>query len=307
MNPHTNYVAVGLFMILGVVSFVGLVMWLGKAGETTPMASYVVRIDGAVNGLSNGSIVRYLGVNVGTVVAINLHTEAEPVVEVFIEVDEQLPIDHTTYATLVSQGVTGISNIDLANDPGLVAPQVRHPSGVPVIPFRPSGLNALLSGTGDITQQAQRLLSQLNDWTAAGNRVRAEEILTNLREVSAALAEQRGKVPELVATLERTLGSLEHAALRVESAMDEDWPAMAADLKQTTSNLAAASSRIDAWLARNEASIDRLMGQGLDDAAGLAANLRQVSEALARLSERLREDPSRIVYRAQQDAVVAEP
>ena len=99
MNPHTNYVAVGLFLLFGSIALVGLVMWLGKAGDTAPTSRYVVQIDGNVNGLSNGSIVRYLGVNVGSVVDILLHTDTpEPVVEVWIEIQEGLPIGDATYA-----------------------------------------------------------------------------------------------------------------------------------------------------------------------------------------------------------------
>ena len=109
MNPHTNFVAVGLFLLFGSVALVGLVMWLGKAGDTTPMAGYVVEIDGPVNGLSNGSIVRYLGVNVGSVVDIVLHTESPQslIVEVWIEIQEGLPIGESTYATLVCPGGHG--------------------------------------------------------------------------------------------------------------------------------------------------------------------------------------------------------
>ena len=307
MNPNINYAAVGLFLIVGVVSFVGLVIWLGKAGDTVPQKNYVVRIDGAVTGLANGSAVRYLGVNVGSVTDIALDTDGEPAVEVFIQVNENVPVGSSTYATLVAQGVTGVSNIDLANDPTLDSSPGKHPSGVRVIPFRPSGLNALLYGSGDVAQEARRLLARLNEWAAAGNRARVEEILVNLQLVSASLAEQRRNIPELVSMLSETLASLQHAAAGLDRAVAEDWPAMAGNLKETTGNLAEASSRIDMWLARNEPSVDRLLGEGFDDVADLVANLREVSENLTRLSNRLREDPSRLIYRPQQDPVEVEP
>ncbi len=308
MNPHTNFVAVGLFLLFGSIALVGLVMWLGKAGDTTPTAGYVVQIDGNVNGLSNGSIVRYLGVNVGSVVDIVLHTDgAEPIVEVWIRIQEGLPIGEATYATLVAQGVTGIANVDLANDLGSARPQVMHASGVPIIPFRASGLSALLSGGGDLTVGAQRLITRLNAWAGEENRARVEEILENLAVLSEALAKEGEEIPELVDSLKRTMASLERTAVGLEGVVAEDWPVIAEDLKATSANLSAASARVDGWLERNEESVDRLLGEGLDDVTGLVADLRQAAEQLNRLSTRLREDPSRLIYRQAQDPVVAEP
>jgi phospholipid/cholesterol/gamma-HCH transport system substrate-binding protein len=308
VNPHTNYVAVGLFLLFGSIALIGLVMWLGKAGDTTPTARYVVEIDGNVNGLSNGSIVRYLGVNVGSVVDIRLHTDTvEPVVEVWIQIQEGLPIGEATYATLVAQGVTGIANIDLANDLGLARPQRMHESGVPIIPFRPSGLSALLSGGGDLAEGVRRLVGRLNAWASDENRGRIEEILENLRVLSASLAAQSDEIPELVDALKGTLASLERTSQGLEGAVAEDWPVIAGDLKTMSANLSAASGRVDGWLERNEGSVDHLLGQGLDDVTGLVADLRQTAEQLNRLSRRLREDPSRLIYRPAQDPVVAEP
>jgi phospholipid/cholesterol/gamma-HCH transport system substrate-binding protein len=309
VNPHTNYVAVGLFLLFGSIALIGLVMWLGKAGDTAPTTRYVVQIDGNVNGLSNGSIVRYLGVNVGSVVDIDLHTHnmVKPVVEVWIQIQEDLPIGEATYATLVAQGVTGIANIDLANDLDTARPQEMHESGVPIIPFRPTGLSALLSGGGDLAEGVRRLVGRLNNWAGEENQRRVEEILENLRVLSESLADQSDEIPELVDSLKGTLASLERASQGLEGAVAEDWPVIAADLKTMSANLSAASGRVDGWLERNEDSVDRLLGQGLDDVAGLAADLRQVADQLNRLSARLREDPSRLIYRPAQDPVVAEP
>ncbi|HEY5647518.1 MAG TPA: MlaD family protein [Pseudomonadales bacterium] len=307
MNPHTNYVAVGLFLIAGIVSVVALVMWLGKAGDTTPRERYVVQIDGNVNGLSNGSAVYYLGVNVGSVIDIVLHTEAHPVVEVHIQIEKSLPIDETTYATLVMQGVTGIGNIDLASDPKLNQPQVTDESGLPIIPFRASGLSAFLSGSGDLTVDLQRFIARMNLWAGEENRKRVEEILENFRVVSGVLADERETVPELARSLKDALASVERTARTIETSVSADWPVIAADLKTTMSNLASASARVDGWLAANEGSIEQLLGPGLDDVTRLAGELRAVTEEVTRLSARLREDPSRIIYRARTDAVVADP
>jgi ABC-type transporter Mla subunit MlaD len=125
--------------------------------------------------------------------------------------------------------------------------------------------------------------------------------------LSDSLAAQSEEVPELVASLRGTLASLERASRGLETAVADDWPAIASDLKATSANLSAASSRVDGWLERHEESVDRFLGEGLNDLSGLVTDLHETSEQLNRLAVRLREDPSRLIYRPQQDPVVVDP
>jgi phospholipid/cholesterol/gamma-HCH transport system substrate-binding protein len=307
LNPHTNYVAVGLFLLSGIVAAVILVLWLGQTGNSEPQARYIIEIDGDVNGLSNGSIVNFLGVSVGEVAEIRLRTERLPLVEVVIDIRKDLPINESTFATLVVQGVTGIANVDLANDRSQPQPLGTHASGNPVIPFRATGLSAMLAGSGDLTTEALRLLAQLNTWTGDENRWRVEEILENARALTATVADQRDDIPQMVGSLKSAIASLERTASTLESAAGENLPVMSANLQATTASLASASARVDRWLEVNNDSVDRLLGEGFEATSGLMVDLRNVSAQLNRLSTRLREDPSRLIYRASHDPVVVEP
>ncbi|MGD8417290.1 MAG: hypothetical protein PVH91_09550, partial [Pseudomonadales bacterium] len=93
----------------------------------------------------------------------------------------------------------------------------------------------------------------------------------------------------------------------LEGAVSDDWPGISTDLKTAASNLADASARVDSLLARNDASLNELLGKGFEDMTALAGDLRTATQELTRLSARLREDPSRLIYRPQEDPVVAEP
>jgi phospholipid/cholesterol/gamma-HCH transport system substrate-binding protein len=307
LNPHTNYLAVGFFLLLGIVVTVILVIWLGQAGDNTPKAQYVVQIDREVNGLSNGSSVRYFGVAVGSVVDIRLHTVGASHVDVLIDIQDDIPIDESTYATLVVQGVTGIANVDLGTDPERPRPLIMDPSGLQIIPFRATGLSAMLAGSGDLTLDARRLLAQLNAWTDAENLQRVRNILANIEGVSETIADQREEIPELVATLKSAVGSLERTAQGLEGIIDDDWPVIANDLKATSENLRTVSTRVDGWLEANDENVERLLGEGLESVSQLVVDLSRTADELTRLSVKLRENPSRIIYRAQRDPVVAEP
>ena len=307
MNPHTNYLAVGLFVLVGISTVVVLILWFGGNGESTPTTRYIVPIYSEVNGLSKGSAVRFLGVDVGAVSDISLHTSVAPFVEVLIDVRNDLPIGETTYATLVIQGVTGIANIDLGNDSGQTNRPEANIDGVPLIPFRATGLSAALADSGNITQGLQQFMTRLNAWTSDGNLDRATRILEDLEALTSVLSEQRKDIPDIVATLQRSVTGMEQLVGGLTAVAENDLPVIASDLKETSHRLAGISSRVDAWLTGNDDNINQLLGDGFGSMTMLVDDLRLVAQELSRLTTKLREDPARLIHRSRHDPVVAEP
>jgi len=218
-----------------------------------------------------------------------------------------LPVDAATYATLVSQGVTGIANVDLGSDPARAQPQVTHSAGLKVIPYRATGLSAILAGSGDLTTDARRLVAQLNAWVDDDNLRQLRAIFSNVEQVTTTLAGQRDAIPALLARLQSAAANVERTAQGLEAAVAEDWPIIAGDLKATSANLLSVSNRMDRLLASNDANIDRMLGEGLPSLTSLVVDLGELADRISRLSAKLSEDPSRLVYRARHDPVVAAP
>jgi len=188
-----------------------------------------------------------------------------------------------------------------------VDPLKTHSTGVPVIPFKATGLSAMLAGSGDLTTDLLRLVAQLNVLTGMENQQRVAAILGNVKSFTGAMAEQGGEIGGIISSLKSAVAGLERTAGGLESAVAEDWPEIATDLKATSARLASMSGRVDGWLEANDESVDRLLGEGLDSLTALVLELQQMADQVSRLSARLREDPSRLIYRSQHDPEVAEP
>ena len=84
-------------------------------------------------GLTTGSPVRYLGVDVGKVVHIMLDPQQPKRVRVVADIDSSAPIDGRTLASSSLQGVTGLLFIDLEQDrkAAAVRPLVAAASIIP--------------------------------------------------------------------------------------------------------------------------------------------------------------------------------
>ncbi|MDH4048915.1 MAG: MlaD family protein, partial [Gammaproteobacteria bacterium] len=82
MYEQTNYLAVGIFILLGTVVLLAVGSWVGGVGQTVPMSRYTIIFERDVNGLSEGSPVRYMGVDVGQVTTIRLFHAERTAIEV---------------------------------------------------------------------------------------------------------------------------------------------------------------------------------------------------------------------------------
>ncbi|MDJ0927968.1 MAG: MlaD family protein, partial [Gammaproteobacteria bacterium] len=118
MDENTNFLAVGSFILLGAIALLAVGVWVGGAGQTESTSRYTILFVRDVNGLSEGSPVRYLGVDVGQVDAISLSPSNPMAVEVEIDIAQSTPVNSSTYASLAYQGITGVAFINLGSEPG---------------------------------------------------------------------------------------------------------------------------------------------------------------------------------------------
>src|SRR5271167_4724332 len=100
MDRDANYVAVGAFVVLILFMAASFVYWYTDQRDKRSYQRYEIFFQGSVSGLSAGSPVRYLGVDVGKVVYIRLDPQQSKRVQIIADVDSTAPIDGRTLASL---------------------------------------------------------------------------------------------------------------------------------------------------------------------------------------------------------------
>ena len=106
METKANYVRVGLFTMLVIALSFGFVYWAIFATSGSERVRLLVRIEGSVTGLQQGSQVLFNGLPVGSVKALRLDSNNPEVVIATTEVDPDLPIKASTQANIGFQGLT---------------------------------------------------------------------------------------------------------------------------------------------------------------------------------------------------------
>ena len=320
-NKRSRYFAIGLFMLVGILSVIALVIWLGASQYFKKGSTYVSYFNESVQGLQKDSSVKYRGVVVGTVETISVAPDGR-LIEVTMKVDLKNGLKQDMVAELKMAGITGIVFVELdlkkPKEPEY-AVELKFTPGYPVIPTRPSDVKQILDGAGHIVEKASEidfkgLSEEVKNLTKSLDRtVNSKEIkgiLKNVEMVAARLNSNThpkidailSKVDDLTGKLDRTASSLESAlspdkkdgVIANATAVLVDTRAFISELRKELKDmkLAETGQKLNLMsddLSRSSITITRDLESILD-------GLRQTSDGLDALVERVKDSPSDLIF-----------
>jgi phospholipid/cholesterol/gamma-HCH transport system substrate-binding protein len=307
MDRDANYVAVGAFVLLVVAMAVSFVFWYTDQQDQRSYRRYEIYFQGTVSGLSNGSPVRYLGVDVGKVVRIMLDPLQRKQVLVIADVDSTAPIDGRTEASLSLQGVTGLLFLDLQQDKKVTASgALAQGQTYPIIRSVPSDFDVLLSSLPALATHAIELVDHFNQVFNDENVRAIHATLENARLASERLPSAVRGVQDLIADVRRASQEIEMAAGEVRGLAKRTAPDLEAALtnvRHVTESLAATSEHLDRFVADNEPGLSRFTGQSLPQFEQLLRESRAAARDFRDLSRSLKQNPSQLLYEASSRGV----
>jgi len=112
MENDKRYFVAGLFIIVLSVGAAFAFMWLAGSDRRDDVV-YRIRFNESVSGLAVGEVVKYRGVDVGTVKSLALDASDPRLVEVAVHLRKEAPVKTDTKAMLKLKGVTGNLFIEL--------------------------------------------------------------------------------------------------------------------------------------------------------------------------------------------------
>jgi phospholipid/cholesterol/gamma-HCH transport system substrate-binding protein len=300
MDRDSNYVAVGAFVLLVIAMAVSFVFWYTDQQDKRTYQRYEIYFPGSVSGLTAGSPVRYLGVDVGKVARIMLDPQQRKTVQVLADIDSTAPIDERTRASLSLQGVTGLLFIDLEQDPkaeatGALA-QGQH---YPMIRSRRSDFDVLLSNLPELTTHLVELAEHFNEIFSDENVRALRATLENARAASEHLPATVREVQQLVAEVRLTTQEVQGTVADLRGVIGEASPDLKiafANIRQISDNLAQTTTRLNAFVLDNEPGFSRFSKQSLPEFEQLLRESRQAVRDFRDLSRSLKQNPSQLIY-----------
>jgi phospholipid/cholesterol/gamma-HCH transport system substrate-binding protein len=298
---------VGAFVLLVLGMALSFIYWYTDQRDKRTYTRYEIYYDGSVSGLTAGSPVRYLGVDVGKVARIMLDPKNRKRVEVIADVEENAPVDTRTLALLSLQGVTGLLFIDLEEDPK-AAGTGPLPMGerYPVIRSAPSDLDMLLRSLPALANHAIDLVDHMDQVFSEENVGNFKAALANLRVASDRAPKLFREIEELVADLKHTSDEVDTAAADFDKVTNDsagDIKASLANLHRISDSLASVSDRLNDFITQNEPALSRFTGQGLPELERLLHESRGAVRDIRDLSRSLQQNPAELLYESNYHGV----
>ena len=274
MENKSHALIAGAFVVVVTVLLALLGIWLTR--DNTQRNLYEMSTGETVAGLQPQAVVRFRGVPVGKVERIGFDDKVKGNVLIRISIDRAAPVTKSTFATVASQGVTGLGFIQL-DDNGESKERLQpNDSDPPRIPLRPGGLDKLLKQSDAIFSQAEQATTRLNQLLSDDNQKAVNTAMTQLAEATGSINRVAKGLEPVVATL---------------PALSRDARAALQSIKGATDQVSVTAQRLN----EKGGALDKLSEGGTALAAGVQTfstatlpKLGEVADETARTMRQLR-------------------
>ncbi|MEZ0223971.1 MAG: MlaD family protein [Alphaproteobacteria bacterium] len=287
MEKSANYFIVGLFATGTILAIFLFLVWLASPKDEKDYNFFTVEFTDSISGLEEGSNVEYKGVKVGKVMKLRLAKGNDELVYADIGVGKDTPVRAHTKITLETQGITGLVRIEMATknddkDP----PPMKEGEKYPVLKGEGSKLYKALEDLPEITEKILSIATKfdglLDDPTRAALKQTALNIENMSRDMNGLLS------PPNVANVSAMIGNLSVSSAQV--------PEMVDHLKRTADQMDAAAANLNGIISRNKGHINRFAAEGLPQITAASREAKGTAASLRGLADKLKDDPSRIIY-----------
>lgn len=221
METKANYAIVGLFTVVVLLLAFGFVYWMSVYGREGKMERLVVRIPGSANGLSVGSAVRFNGIPVGTVRALDFDRKDPRFSLAVTEVRSDSPIYPSTRAVLEIQGLTGAAYIELSGgnpQQERLIEKALKAGEVPTLLAEQSGVTNIVATASEIMNRTETTLIQLQGFVN-DNRKPLTSTISNVEVFSQALKNNSKGIDEFLQSVTSLSGTIKSLSGRLDSTL----------------------------------------------------------------------------------------
>ncbi len=280
MENKAHALIAGAFVVLVTALLALLAVWLTR--DSSQRDLYEMSTSETVSGLQPQAAVRFRGVPVGKVERIGFDAKVKGNVLIRISVDRGAPVTKSTFATVASQGVTGLGFIQLDDDDSSAERLQPNDEDPPRIPLKPGSFDKLLKQSAAIFDQAEQATARLNQLLSDENQKAVTTAVTQLGEAAVGLNRVAKGLEPTVATL---------------PALSRDSSATMKALKTASDEVGSAARRLN----EKGGPLDRLGEGGTALAAGIETfsaatlpKLGEVADETARTMRQLRRTVSAV-------------
>ncbi|MBY0382859.1 MAG: MlaD family protein [Xanthobacteraceae bacterium] len=245
METRANYLLIGAFTLAVIAAAFGFVFWFQNLGAVAQRTPIRIVFEGAASGLRTGGNVNFNGIKIGEVTSIKLDDPRRVVV--LATVDKTAPIRKDTMVGLEFAGLTGVSSVSLKGGSIEAGGIPVADDGVPTLKADPNAIMDIGEAVRATLQNVNRLVTE--------NQETLRESIVNLQAFSKALADNSGRIDNIMSGVETLMGNKEGQEGDLQKAarsfreladnLDKRSAGLIADGRRTLSDISRAVNNFD--------------------------------------------------------------
>lgn len=304
METRAHHLLIGSFMLLMIVALFAFIIWLAKVDIDQEFNRFDIFFTGSIAGLSEGGPVQYNGVPVGQVTDITIPADQPNQVRVTVRLRSDVPILQGSTAVLEAQGLTGFVLVQIEGG-RRGAPPIEAEAGQPrpVIPSKPSALQELFQEAPNLLSEAILVLGRVKELVSEENTRRVANILSNVNEVTGALASRSDEMEATLVELEQTVSAIRQTSESLNRLIDKadglaesEVRTALADASRTIQAAESLLTELDETVDENRGAISTFTNNTLPEVSRLVLDLRRLAASLKRITEEFEQNPTGVLF-----------
>lgn len=288
MENKNSYFIAGLFFCL-VVGFIGIFLLFMQGYNSKETRDYYIVTKELPNGIKKDGEVRFIGVPVGHIRDIYFSDPHSATIEIWLSIDDNLPIKTDSQAIVERSGISGIAHINITK--GSDTARIFNKNERAQISLGEGLLDKIGSRTANLTESLDKIASKIDEALRQENLDKLLNSINKINTLMNVIASDKNldKIDEIIDNLHVVSQDLKRANL----------DRLAANLDKSISDINTAWNNIDERINSGQIDFKTMLAPTIKSAQQSIDELNDLAEQIKNNLNNLEDNPYEFFFKSR--------
>lgn len=290
MASKSNEVKVGIMVIVSIIFLAAFLFAIFGVNFGKETVTYTTHLE-YVGGLTEGSLVKFRGFDVGQVSEIQLPTPEDPRIGLLLELEADTPVKTDARAFVTSIGIMSEQHLEIS--PGSPAAGILPPGSD--IPSKEVMSFAQMAETmGELSESTQVLIARVSDLLNEENRAHIASIMANANSLVSDGSAPLLKTAENLQNATAEIAEIGKNVAMLTDTSDSNLQQILTNLEKATTN----AQQLTAQMGETMAGLQTLVNANHTSIREMMENFQVVSKNMEEFTRIIKEQPWLLVRKS---------
>ena len=286
MENKNSYFIAGLFFCL-VVGFIGIFLLFMQGYNSKETRDYYIVTKELPNGIKKDGEVRFIGVPVGQIRDIYFSDPRSATIEIWLSIDDNLPIKTDSQAIVERSGISGIAHINITK--GSDTARVFNKNERAQISLGEGLLDKIGSRTANLTESLDKIASKIDEALRQENLDKLINSINKINSLMNVIASDKN--------LDKIDGIIDNLHVVSQDLNRADLDKLAANLDKAINNINTAWNNIDKRINSGQIDFKTMLAPTINSAQQSIDELNDLAEQIKNNLNNLEDNPYEFFFK----------